>query len=180
MDGSTPGFPVPHYLPEFAQIHIHWVSDAIYPSHPLLSPSPFAFNLFQHQGLFQSSGGQSVETSALASVLPMNIQGWFILELTGLISLLSKGLSRVFSSIIIWKHQYILANHARGGKNLLKHHNTSLDDDVLLWCLNAREPPFILTTKNNTVFVHGVLVIFRPLTRYYTFIKVHKFWPGTE
>lgn len=42
------------------------------------------------------------------------------------------------------------------------------------------ETPFILTTKNNTVFVHGVLVIFRPLTRYYTFIKVHKFWPGAE
>ena len=56
MDCSTPGFPVHHQLPELTQIHVHWVSDAIqqsHPSHPLLSPSPPAFNLSQHQGLFQ-------------------------------------------------------------------------------------------------------------------------------
>ena len=52
MDCSTPGFPVLHHLPEFSQTHVHWVSDAIQPSHPLSSPSPPAFNLFQHQGLF--------------------------------------------------------------------------------------------------------------------------------
>ena len=52
MDCSMPGYPVPHYLLEFAQIHVHWVADAIYSS-PLLSPSPFAFILCQHQGLFQ-------------------------------------------------------------------------------------------------------------------------------
>ena len=50
---STPGLPVPHHLPEFAQTHIHWVSDAIQPSHPLQSPSPPALNLSQHQGLFK-------------------------------------------------------------------------------------------------------------------------------
>ena len=53
MDCSTPGFPVHHQLPEFAQIHVHQVSDSIQPSHPLLSPSPPAFNLSQHQGLFK-------------------------------------------------------------------------------------------------------------------------------
>ena len=53
MDWSTPGFPVHHQLPELTQSHVHGVSDAIQPSHPLLSPSPPAFNLFQHQGLFQ-------------------------------------------------------------------------------------------------------------------------------
>ena len=53
MDCSTPGFPVPHHLLELAQAHVHWVSDAIQPSHPLLSPSPPAFNLSQHQGLFK-------------------------------------------------------------------------------------------------------------------------------
>ena len=53
MDCSTPGFLVLHYLPELAQTHVHWVSDVIQPSHPLLSLSPPAFNLSQHQGLFQ-------------------------------------------------------------------------------------------------------------------------------
>ena len=53
MDCSMPGFPVLHYLPELAQTHVHWVDDAIKPSHPLSSPSPPAFNLSQHQGLFQ-------------------------------------------------------------------------------------------------------------------------------
>ena len=52
MDCSTPGFPVLHYLLEFAQIHVHWISDAIQPSHPLSTPSPPTFNLSQHQGLF--------------------------------------------------------------------------------------------------------------------------------
>ena len=53
MDCSTPGFPVHHQLPELAQIHVHQVSDATQPSHPLPSPSPPAFNISQHQGLFQ-------------------------------------------------------------------------------------------------------------------------------
>ena len=53
-----------------------------------------------------ASGGQSIGVSASASVLPMNIQGWFPLELTGLISLLSKGLAGVFSRTTIWKHQF--------------------------------------------------------------------------
>ena len=53
MDCSTPGFPVHHQLLECAQTPIHWVSDAIQPSHPLSSPSPPAFNLSQHQGLFK-------------------------------------------------------------------------------------------------------------------------------
>ena len=53
MDCSTPGLPVHHQLPEFTQTHVHWVGDAIQPSHPLSSPSPPAFNLSQHQGLFQ-------------------------------------------------------------------------------------------------------------------------------
>ena len=101
MDCSTPGFPLLHHLPGLAQTHVHWVSDAIQPSHPLTSPSPPAFNLSQHQGLFQcqlfTSGGQIIGASASTSVLPMNIQGWFPLGLIGLTSLLSRGLSRVLS-----------------------------------------------------------------------------------
>ena len=53
MDYSTPGLPVHHQLPEFTQTHVHWVGDAIQPSHPLSSPSPPAFNLSQHQSLFK-------------------------------------------------------------------------------------------------------------------------------
>ena len=53
MDCSTPGVPVHHQLTEFTQTHVHSVSDAIQPSHPLSSPSPPAFSLSQHQGLFQ-------------------------------------------------------------------------------------------------------------------------------
>ena len=53
MDCSRSGLPVHYQLPEFTQTHVHWVGDAIQPSHPLSSPSPPAFNLSQHQGLFQ-------------------------------------------------------------------------------------------------------------------------------
>ena len=70
MDCSIPGFPVHHQLPELAQTHVHWVGDAIQPSHPLLSPSPPAFSLSQHQGLFQwvSSSHQ------VAKVLELQLQ----------------------------------------------------------------------------------------------------------
>ena len=56
MDYSTPHLPVLHYLPEFAQAHVHWVSDAIQPSHPLSSTSSLALSLSQHQDLFQWAG----------------------------------------------------------------------------------------------------------------------------
>ena len=81
MDAARQGLPVHHQLPEFTQTHIHWVGDAIQPSHPLSSPSPPAFNLSQYRGLFKMSqffrwGGQSIGVSASASVLPMNTQDW--------------------------------------------------------------------------------------------------------
>ena len=53
MNCSTPSLPIHHQLPESTQTHVHWVGDAIQPSHPLSSPSPPAFNLSQHQGLFK-------------------------------------------------------------------------------------------------------------------------------
>ena len=98
MDCSTPGFPVLHHLLEFAQTHIHWIDDAIQPAHPLLSFPPSGS--FPMNWLFTSSG-QNVGVSA--TVLPMNIQGWFPLGLTGLIYLQSKGLSRVFSNTTVQK-----------------------------------------------------------------------------
>ena len=109
IDCSTPGLPVHHQLLESTQTHLHWVGDAIQPSHPLSSPSS-PFNLSQHQGLLFfstrvfASVGQSIAVSASISVLPVNIHG--ILGVTGLISLQSKGLSRVFSNNTVQKHQF--------------------------------------------------------------------------
>ena len=109
MNGSMPGLPVHHQLPEFTQTHVHWVGDAIQPYHPLSSPSP-VFNLSPESVSFQmsqsSSGGQSIGVSALTSVLPMSTQGWSPLGWTGWISLPSKGLSRVFSVSTVQKHQF--------------------------------------------------------------------------
>ena len=111
MNCSTQGFLIHHQLLELTQTHVHWVTDAIQPSHPLSPPSP-TLNLSQHQGLFKwvfSSGGQSIGVSGSASVLPMNIQDWSPSEWTGGISLQSKGLSRVFSNTIVQKHQFFSA-----------------------------------------------------------------------
>ena len=85
---------------ESVMLHNHFIL-----CHPLLL-LPSVFQSFPVSQLF-TSGGQSIGASA--SVLPMNIQGWFPLGLTGLISLLSKGLSRMFSSTIVWKHQFFAA-----------------------------------------------------------------------
>ena len=114
MDYSMPCLLVPHYLLEFAQVQVHWIGDTIQPSHPLPQRLPFAFS-FCLQSLPASasfpvswllaSDAQIIEAST-ASVLPMSIQGWFPFSLTGLISLFSKRLSRVFSSTTIWKHQF--------------------------------------------------------------------------
>ena len=65
MDCSTPGFPVPHHVPELVQTRVHWVDDAIQPSPPLSSPFPSAFSLSQHQGLFQWVGSLHQVTKVL-------------------------------------------------------------------------------------------------------------------
>jgi len=78
MDYSTPGIPVLHQPPEFAQTHVHWVGDAIQLSHPLLSSSLPAFNLSQHQGLFQcvsSSPFHGILQARYWSVLPFSSPG---------------------------------------------------------------------------------------------------------
>ena len=109
VDCSTPSFPVLDHRQEFAQTHVHWAGDAKQLSHPLSPPSHPAVNLSQHQGLFQWVGSSHQMAKVLepsASVLPMNIQSWFPLGLTGLISLLSKKLSTVFSNTTIWKHHF--------------------------------------------------------------------------
>ena len=113
MNRSTPGLPVYHQLPEFTQTHVHRVSDAIQPSHPLPSPSPPAPNPSQHQSLFQwvNSSHEVAKglVSALASFPPKKSQGWSPSEWTGWISLQSKGLSRVFYNTTVQKHQFFRA-----------------------------------------------------------------------
>ena len=81
MNSSTPGLLVHHQLQEFTQTHVHWVSDGIQQSHPLLSPSPPTFNLSQHQVFWNESAlhirWPNIGVSASTSVLSMNIQDWF-------------------------------------------------------------------------------------------------------
>ena len=101
IDCSTPGFPVHHQLPEFTQTHVHWVSDAIQPSHPLI---PFSSHLQSfpssgsfHMSQFFASDGQSIEVSASASVLSMNSHKLFF-------SYYCKNslLSLTFGTLIMW------------------------------------------------------------------------------
>ena len=111
MNSSMPGLPVHHQLPEFTQTHVHRVSDAIQPSHPLSSLPPPAFNLSQHQGLFQWVNS----LHEVAKVLEFQLQhqsfqwtpmDWSPLGWTGWISLQFKGPSGVFSNTIVQKHQF--------------------------------------------------------------------------
>ena len=113
MDYSTQGFPVLHHLPEFAQTHVHWVSDAIQPSHPLLPPFPPALKFSQHQGLFQwvSSLHQVAKVLELSvSISPSN-------EYSGLISFK-----------IDWFDFFAVQGPL---KSLRQHHNLKAS---ILWC----------------------------------------------
>ena len=146
MDCSVLVFPALHRLLELAQTHVHWVGDAIQPSHPFSLPfsscpeSLPASRSFPVSRFFTSSG-QSIGASAPASVLAMNIQGWFPLGWTGLISLLSKGLSRVFQhhnskasllwcSVFFIVHSYIVhdywKNHCFDNMNLCQQNDLSI------------------------------------------------------
>ena len=112
MNPRTPGLPVHYQLLEFTLTHIHRVSDAIQPSHPLSFPSAPAPNPSQHQGLFQWVSS----SHEMAKVLEFQRQhqtfqwifrtDWSPLEWTGCISLQSKGLSRVFFNTTVQKHQF--------------------------------------------------------------------------
>ena len=95
-------------FPKFMPIESLMSSNHLILCHPLpLLPSIFpGIRVFPMKWLF-TSGGQSIGVSASASAFPKNNQGWFLLGWTGLISLQSKGLSRVFSSTTVWKHQFI-------------------------------------------------------------------------
>ena len=111
MDYSMPGFPVQHQLLALTQIHVYPISDAIQPSHPVIPfsscPQSFPASGSFPMSQFFTSGGQNIGVSASTSVLPMTIQDSFPLKWIGWISLLSKGLSRVFSNTTVQKNQFI-------------------------------------------------------------------------
>ena len=102
-----------HQLLELAQIHVHWVGNAIQPSHPLSSPSSPAFNLpsirvFSNESVLHIRWTKYWSFSF--SISPSNeYEDWFPLGLTGWISFKSKGLSRVFFNMTAWKHQFFSA-----------------------------------------------------------------------
>ena len=109
MDCSTPGFPVHHQHPEFAQIHVHWVNDVIQPSHPLLSPSP-AFNLSKCQGLFKWLSSLHKYWSFSFSI----------------------SLSNEFSGLISFRIDWLALFAVQGiFKSLLQHHSSKAS---ILWC----------------------------------------------
>ena len=104
MDCKMSGFPVPHHLSGFVQVHVHWIGDAIQVSHLLSPSSPSAFNLSQHQSLFQwvccsHQVAKVLKLQLQHQSFQKSIQSWFTLRLTALISLLSKGLSRIIPYI---------------------------------------------------------------------------------
>ena len=114
MDCSTPGLPVPHQLLELAQIQVHWVGDAIQPSHHLSSPSPPTFNLFQHQGLLNES--------VLCIWWPKYWSFSF-----------SISPSNKYSGLISFRMDWLDLLAVQGTlKSLLQHHSSKAS---ILWCL---------------------------------------------
>ena len=113
MNHSTPGLPVHHQLPESTQTHVHWVSDAVQPSHPLSSPSPPALNLSQPQGLFKWVNS----LHQVAKVLEFQLQISPSNEYSGLISL------RIDCFDLLAAQGTL--------KSLLQHHSSKAS---ILWC----------------------------------------------
>ena len=152
MNCSTPGFPVHHQLLELAQTHIHQVSDAIQPSHPLSSPSPSAFNLSQQTGCFSNESVFCIRWPKYwsFSISLINIQDWFPLGLTDLISLQSKGL-----------------------KNLLQHHSSKPSIGSFLKMQNLRLNAHKMNLRLNahkmmfTYIVIKIIIVTMMMSIYY-------------
>ena len=133
MDCSMPGLPVHHQLPEFPQTHVHWVDDAIQPSHPLLSRSPPAFNLSQHQGLFQW-----VDSShQVGKVLEFQLQHQSFQWNSGLIS---------------FRMDWLDSLQSKGLSSLLQHHSSKAS---ILW-LSA----FFIVQLSHPYMTTGKIIAF--------------------
>ena len=114
MDCSTPGLLVHHQLLEFTQTHVHWVSDAIQPSHPLSSPSPPAFNLSEHQGLFKWVSA----SNQVAKVLELQYQSNQSLHPQ------YQSLHWIFRTDFLWIDWFDLLAVQGTLKSLLQHHSS--------------------------------------------------------
>ena len=122
MDCSTPGLPVHHLLPEFTQTHVHWVGDAIQPSHPLSSPSS-AFNHSQHQGLFKWVSSLHQLAKGLE----------FQLQTEQMISL-----SNEYSGLISFRMDWLDLLAVQGTlKSLLQHHSSKSINSLMLSFLHS-------------------------------------------
>ena len=128
MDCSTPGFPVLHYLPEFAQARVHWVGDAIQPSHPLLPSSYFAFNLSQHQGLFQWIGSsyQVAKVLEIEEIILFQSSFYYACFFKKFILFFNFTILYWFCQISKWiRHRYTCVTHPEPS-SLLPPHTISL------------------------------------------------------
>ena len=134
MNHSMPGLPVHYQLPEFTQTHVHWVGDAIQPSHPLLSPSPPTFNLSQHQGLFQWVS--SLPKYQVARVFSFSISP-----------------SNEYSELISFRMDWLDLRAVQGTlKSLLQHHSSKAS---ILPCsaflIVQLSHPYMTTRKTKTL-----------------------------
>ena len=152
MECSTPGFPVLHYLPEFAQTHVHWVDDAIHPSHPVSPPSPPGFNPSQHQGLFRCVGSSHQVATVLNFQHPS-----------------SNEYSRLISFRMDWLNLFAVQGTL---KSLLQHHDSKAS---ILWCstffMVQLSHPYMTTGKTIALtrwtFVRKVMsLLFNMLSRF--------------
>ena len=170
MDCSMSGFPVLHCLPEFAQAHVLWVSDAIQPSHPLSSPSPCTFNLSQHQGLFQWAGS----SHQVSKVLELQLQ--------------HRSFQWIFKTDFLSKINWLDLLAVQGTlKSLLQHHSSKA---AILQCsaffMVQLLHPYMTTRKTvalsmQTSVSNGMSLLFNTLSRLVRGNRlIERVWDGTQ
>ena len=140
MDWSKPGLHVFPHLPELAQTHVHWISDAIQPFCPLSSTSPLTFYLSQHQSLFQwDSFSHQMDFNFIDLDFSFSISlcneysGLISLGFTGLISWQFKGLTSVFSSSTAQKHQFFDTQPSLWSKSYIYTYTTGKTIALIIW-----------------------------------------------
>ena len=156
MDCSMTGFPVHHQLLELAKTHVHQVSDAIQPSHPLSSPSLLpsistSIRVFSKVSQFFATSGQGIGASVSASVLPINIQGWFPVGLNGWISLQVQGSLKSLlqhhssKASILWRSAFFTVQ--------LSHPHTTTGKTIALtrWTLVSKVMSLLLNMLSRLV-----------------------------